>query len=311
VGCPACGWGGGVPAPAPRPPVRALNGWATAAVFTVAVSALTALVFAFVPLVEVWQAREVASTGGTGPAAVVALTRLGVFALLVLAHLAAWICVLGWLYRAYANLRAFPDVRPEFPVGLALAGWFIPFANLVLPALVVSDLARGSDPPGPAGRRTRLLVWLWWPLYVLSGLVAAVGSGYADDGQLAAVRAALDSGDTVDVGVAGEVFGREVAGLLPGMVLYLFSGVLLVILIHRVTAAQYDRIDLLRQGPAPVLAAPPTLAPPPLAPVAPGPPGPGSVAPTLPGPRQPVDAAAPAFPISAVPATGPDATIGT
>jgi hypothetical protein len=282
VGCSACGWGGGVPVGPPPPRVRALNGWATAATFLVAVSALTALVYAFVPLVEVWQARQADSTGGDGPAAVVTLTRLGVFGLMVLVHLGAWTCVLGWLYRAYANLRAFPDVRPEFPAGLALGGWFIPFANLVLPALVVSDLARASEPPG-SGRHTRRLVWLWWPIYVLAALVAAVGSGYADDSQLTAVRAALASGDTVDVGVAGEVFGREVAGLLPGMALYLFAGVLLVVLIHRITAAQYDRIDLLRQGPA---------------------------VPVVPVQRQPVEAFGPSVPMSPVPATGPDATIG-
>ncbi len=264
--------------------MRSLHGWATAALLLIAVSALTSLVYAFVPLVEVWQARQVASTGGNGAAAVVTLTRLTVFLLLVLGHLGAWTSVLVWLYRAYANVRVFPGVRPAFPVGLAIGGWFVPFANLVLPPLVVRDLARASEPAG----RTRRLVWLWWAAYVLAGIGVVAGSGYADDPELSGIRAALAGGDSVDTGVAGRVFGRQVNGVLPAMALYLFAGVLLMVLIHRITAAQYDRIDLLRRAPVQPVPAEP-----------------------VPGPWPAADATWHPVDAPAVPATGPDATIGT
>ena len=144
----------------------------------------------------------------------------------------------------------------------------------MLPPLVFADLARRSVAPG--GPRLRWLVWLWWPVYLLAGVAVAVGAALVDLRGLAGVRAALADGDTVDAATAGRVFGAEVADLLPAASVYLVSAVLLLSLVHRVTAAQYDRFDLLRQPPP---------------------------APVVPVPREPVEP-------SAVPAAAPDATIG-
>ena len=181
------------------PRLRPLSGWATATALFVASAALAVLLFAFVPLVDVWAAHAEAGSGGSRPAAVADVVRLAVLVGLVLFHVGAVACLLVWLYRAYANLRAFPGVR-----------------------------------------------------------------------------AALADGDTVDAATAGRVFGAEVADLLPAASVYLVSAVLLLSLVHRVTAAQYDRFDLLRQPPP---------------------------APVVPVPREPVEP-------SAVPAAAPDATIG-
>ena len=49
--------------------------------------------------------------------------------------------------------------------GWAVACWFIPIANLLLPALVTRDLVRGSRTPPDQRKRIRgatFLVWAWW-----------------------------------------------------------------------------------------------------------------------------------------------------
>jgi hypothetical protein len=229
--------------------VRSLHGWATSAMLCVAAAALAVLLAAFVPLVEVWAAYRVARTGGTGPYAIVLVTESGVWAAVVLAHLAAGVCALVWLRRAYANLRALPGARPKYQPGLAVAAWFIPFANLVLPALVVADLA------GYAGRRVRWLVWAWWAAYVAAGVAWWVGFLSADRHAVADVAAGLRSGTAGDPGVASHVLAHLVAGRLPWAVLSLAAAVLFLAVVDRVTAAQYASFDALRRpaGPPPFI----------------------------------------------------------
>src|SRR5439155_132443 len=86
-------------------------------------------------------------------------------------------------------------VRPALPSWFAVGGWFVPFANLVLPPLVFADLARRSVAPG--GPRLRWLVWLWWPVYLLAGVAVAVGAALVDLRGLAGVRAALAARDLI------------------------------------------------------------------------------------------------------------------
>lgn len=72
----------------------------------------------------------------------------GVGALLrALLYVATVVLFLVWLYRAYTNLRpALRAERVESSAGWAIGWWFIPFANLVKPFLVVREVWRESDP---------------------------------------------------------------------------------------------------------------------------------------------------------------------
>jgi hypothetical protein len=78
-----------------------------------------------------------------------------------------------WLYQARSNVDVFPDAEPEWRRWWVFAAWFIPIANIVLPYIVMADVARNSADE-VAGRETAGLasrVWLWWTLGKLQGLV--------------------------------------------------------------------------------------------------------------------------------------------
>jgi hypothetical protein len=78
--------------------------------------------------------------------------------------LAACACFIVWSYRARRNVDRLPGSQPYWPTGFTIGAWFIPLANLVLPCLVVADIARNSvDPRDTAGRRAMTaLAAAWW-----------------------------------------------------------------------------------------------------------------------------------------------------
>jgi uncharacterized protein DUF4328 len=265
--------------------VRPLAGWPSAAMVTIAVTALALLLYAFLPLADLWAVRAASSSGERGPAVLALVARLGVGATILLAGAAAAVCFLVWLYRAYANLAAFPGGRPRFPAGLAVGAWFIPVANCVLPGMIVAELCRRSVRVGDAraARRGAALAWLWW-LGCLAAVVALVcGGGLAGSPAISQLRSAAAHGDSVDLPEATALLGDQVASRLPAAVLCLAAAVLALLVLHRVTMGQYGLVDDLRAAladePVPALAAAPpasvdpsvTLAAPPQAP--PGMPG--------------------------------------
>jgi hypothetical protein len=66
------------------------------------------------------------------------------------------IVVLVWLHRAFVALRG----RTSFSPGMAVGGWFIPIANLLLPALILRDGWRASV--GHGGGIAFLWMIAWW-----------------------------------------------------------------------------------------------------------------------------------------------------
>src|SRR6266508_111508 len=239
--------------PAPSRRIRSLAGWATAATIGVATYALLGMVDAFVPLVGVWAAREASSSGASAPATMFMLLQDAISVAPVGCSLAAGVCFLVWLYRARANLGAFYDAHHRLPLGLAVGSWFLPVANLVLPGMVVADAARESVPPGDPRRRRRLvaLVWSWWTVYVVATVAAFAGSFAGSTSERELLESRLRAGESVDVGRARELYGQLVVARLPGALLWLAAAVLVILVVHRINAAQYDRIDGFRQ-PRPV-----------------------------------------------------------
>jgi hypothetical protein len=195
-------------------------------------AALTDLAWAFTPLASVWAAHEAAARGGQLPGAVLISSQVGVLALMAVAHVAAWAFLVVWLLRAEANVRVL-DLGQR-PAGLATR------ASLV-PAFVVSAVARASR-----CRRPATLVWSWWFAW-LAGVVAMLaGTALTWPSELRDMLAQVLDGATVDVDRAGELLGYQIAGRLPGAVLLLAAAVLGMVVVDRVTAAQYDRFDELR-----------------------------------------------------------------
>jgi len=69
------------------------------------------------------------------------------------------IALLVWVHRAHRALHAH-NARTSLSAGLAVGGFFIPFANLVLPFLAIRDAVR-------VGKGSlELAVVLWWPVWM-------------------------------------------------------------------------------------------------------------------------------------------------
>ena len=51
-----------------------------------------------------------------------------------------------WQFRSAKNNEVLGRIHPRYTPGWSIGGWFIPFANLVIPVRIFQDLWQGSDP---------------------------------------------------------------------------------------------------------------------------------------------------------------------
>lgn len=136
-----------------------------------------------------------------------------------------------WMNRAYKNLQAFGATTLRRSSGWSVGGWFIPFANLVLPYQSMKDIWLGSDPDRTEypvewwgrGGRTTVVGW-WWGLWLGSGVAAQV-AGLSTP----AVDADLDAYVTSN-GLS--IFAEVIA---------LASAVTALVLVRQLTARQQQR----------------------------------------------------------------------
>lgn len=112
----------------------------------------------------------------TGLAVGLILFLVGMLEIIVYLATVIFFCI--WLYRAYANLRAFnPGRRLDSSPGMAVGSFFIPFANLVLPYRAVKEVWQKSGPPDDA-----LLsepsppAWfpVWWTFWLLASFAGNI-----------------------------------------------------------------------------------------------------------------------------------------
>ena len=79
---------------------------------------------------------------------------------------------LMWIHRAYKNLRALnPANRLDYSPGLAVGGFFIPFANLFIPFRVVKEIWQKSWPADEAllyAPSPPAIFGLWWTFWLLA-----------------------------------------------------------------------------------------------------------------------------------------------
>ncbi len=107
----------------------------------------------------------------TGAAAVRDANRAigGVAGLLFMVSLAISVLFMIWMWRAAKNVGLFGRARQKFGPGFAIGGWFIPFANLVIPGMQMYDIWKGSGRPLRTGERAKgsALVLVWWIVFLL------------------------------------------------------------------------------------------------------------------------------------------------
>ncbi|MFA5883901.1 MAG: DUF4328 domain-containing protein [Acidimicrobiia bacterium] len=195
---PQADWGTVTPAGAAPAMMRNIGGLAAALTvvlwITVAVSAFGA--FAFVNRVMV--ANDIldfdfnVGSGGFGELVDLqnraddADTFVGTAALMLLVcSVVIFVLLLIWMWRVAKNAELTGRSHPRFGPGWTIGAWFIPFASLVIPLLVMQDLWRASDPTvgrgDPAWRQrpgSRLIGW-WWAAYLVATL-RFVSSGDAN-----------------------------------------------------------------------------------------------------------------------------------
>jgi len=174
------GWG---PPPVTVQPWRSLQGLSTALTVLLIVVAVLAAggVGAFLHRDQVWSDGSLSELDEADD--IVA----GTAGLLILAGVAVFVVLVVWTYRAARNLEALGRPSPTLGAGWAIGGWFIPFANLVLPFLVLRDVWKGGEPGVPRGdpRWKQVPVGapliVWWSLWVASWVAWAVLQNLDDD----------------------------------------------------------------------------------------------------------------------------------
>jgi|GEM_PF-1616307 len=94
----------------------------------------------------------------------------------VLASVVIQILLLIWIYRSVRNLLALGIQGMRYSPGWAVGWFFIPFANLIVPPLVLTEIWKASSPAARPGDWRRgslnLFVPLWW--LCLLGMSAAL-----------------------------------------------------------------------------------------------------------------------------------------
>jgi hypothetical protein len=96
-----------------------------------------------------------------------------------------WVCA----YRAAADRRAL-----RYGKAWAFGGWFVPFANLVVPKRVADDLwtaSRAPEWPRDAEARSSWDILAWWGAWLLGGVLGflAVRSNHTTTGRLLTMNA--------------------------------------------------------------------------------------------------------------------------
>ncbi|SIN34205.1 DUF4328 domain-containing protein [Micromonospora cremea] len=262
----------GQPAVTPGLPTYSVRGIGLAARIAVGATAVLYLVAALAPqLAGLVLARQARDDGDTdllvGAAVVEALLALPMLA----AYLTAAVLVIIWTWRARKNIEAFPGALPSLAAGWAIAGWLVPFANFVMPARVMANVARAS-----LWRRfTPDLVYVWWAAWLVfivgERLVSRLG-GQAYD-KLPEIPF-TDAGYQAYIDYYRDSLLRNAVPAVACVV----AAVALIVLVRRISTMQEARIA--RAMPAWPVAAPGWPAPPVLGAPVPGEPAPTALPPT-------------------------------
>lgn len=147
----------------------------------------------------------------------------GASAFFGLTQLAIVVLFIVWQFRAAKNNEALERAGARFGPGWSIGAWFIPFANLVIPVLIMQDLWRGATPATPRGdprwrnARGSWLIALWWTAWLVSLLrLGASNAGLHDSGS-------LDDIETSNTIALVGVVATAIAAVLAAFVVWTLS----------------------------------------------------------------------------------------
>ncbi|HEX5542115.1 MAG TPA: DUF4328 domain-containing protein [Micromonospora sp.] len=238
--CLVCNTPPGAPAVRPGARTYAVRGVGMAACVAVALVVLLDVVLSLWPVVGRVMAERALRADDPELLNLAAASELIVALPSLAVYLAAAVLVIVWFYRARVNLDAFPGAGPTMAAGWAIGGWFVPFANFVIPCRVMANLARDSL----WRARTPVLVGVWWAAWLFSqcGGWASLSDTRAYDALPSEIYGPDDYQAYVDY------YSDSLQRGLPGTVAIVVAGVALIMLIRQISDAQQARID--RSGPA-------------------------------------------------------------
>ncbi|TQJ20427.1 uncharacterized protein DUF4328 [Micromonospora sp. A202] len=225
----------GQPAVTPGLPTYRVRGLGLAARIAVGATTVLYLAVALSPLVGMALARQ-ARVDNEHELLLAALIVQVVLSLpMVAAYLTAAVLVIIWTWRARKNIEAFPGALPTLGAGWAIAGWLVPFANLVMPVRVIANVARDS-----LWRRfTPTLVTVWWSAW----LVFSIGERVVSRLDSRAYDKLPETPSTNgDYQAYGDYYRDSLLRNAVPAVACVIAAVALYLLIQRISAAQEARI---------------------------------------------------------------------
>jgi hypothetical protein len=241
--CPVCATPAGGPPVEPGARTRAVRGLGAAAAAAVGVVALIDLLTAVaMPVTGGGLAHQALDTGDPQPLNYAAVIEAVLGVIYMVALVAAGVLVIIWLWRARKNLDAFPGAPRGMRAGWAIGGWFIPFANLVIPFRVTATVARASL----WRSKTPPLVGWWWAMWILGSCVST-RLALADIRAYQQLPLVLQTEDDFQQYI--DYYLVMPLLLLPGALLHAVAGGLLIWLILSISRAQEARILRGRAGP--------------------------------------------------------------
>lgn len=108
----------------------------------------------------------------------------GLGGIMTLVELVVFVLMLIWANQAHkATQGIWPGPR-KWSSGWTIGGWFIPFANLVIPKLVLNEIERIAFSPRSNGyvgegwrrRSTMIQGWIWWLGIIVGYILNAIGN---------------------------------------------------------------------------------------------------------------------------------------
>jgi hypothetical protein len=153
----------------------------------------------------------------------------GILGFSFIVALVIFVLIIIWGNQAHkVTQRLWPGPR-TWSAGWTIGGWFIPFANLVIPRLVFSEIEKigraprsgGYVTPGWRQQSTSVVGWIWWVTFVIGYVASTPGFSMFDDpaGDIDSWRAGyvlVAAGEAVLVvaGITGALYVRRLTRAL-------------------------------------------------------------------------------------------------
>lgn len=161
--------------------------WGTSGLYVIAAGAFVWYLFVW----NDWAGQRSPSAAVVQTTTEAEATAFGFLSIAVIGYLITAVIFITWFFQAYRAAASRGATGRTWAAGWTIGGWALPFANFVIPKLVMNEVDRMSNPEAgdpPIDDRWKPLPRLeasdtWWGLFLLGAITTAIGSNwlpYAD-----------------------------------------------------------------------------------------------------------------------------------